>query len=317
MKELVKGKSIAKIFKGLVKSFDEKTHTATIFISTGDIDRDMEVIEPKAFQARLGNYLAHPILLSSHRQETLTRNIGKALEIKITAEGVEGTYEWFVGKGNPEADWGWFLVTKGIAAFSVGFMPHAWLDKWSTPMISPDDSARGIQRRFTDIELLENSQVLVPANPNALQRHIENEIIDDVEKEMCELVVKTVKEDEMRAFDRPTSGGKTKDQEEAPAAKPEDQIKDLQNRIGVLENANKESTEKLTQLAAQVEGLADAIKTLSPKHYSALLMEGGDIDPKRTSTGEGEEVSKGGVVAVDNKSIAEAVKSGIKEGLKK
>ena len=109
---------VLKVFRGVVKSFDEKTHRATIFISTGDIDRDQEVIEPKAFQKRLGNYMAHPVLLSSHKADQLTRQIGEAHALKITDDGVEGDYEWYVGKGNPEADWGWFLVTRGIAAFS-------------------------------------------------------------------------------------------------------------------------------------------------------------------------------------------------------
>lgn len=185
-----------KLFKGTVKTFDEKTHRATIMISTREIDRDQEVIEPGAFKAKLAAYTAHPILLSSHRTETLLRQIGKAHEIRLTQEGVEGDYEWFVGKNNPEADWGWFLVTKGIAAFSIGFMPYKWLDNCSTPKISAEDSAAGILRRYTEIELLENSQVLVPSNRGALQLRIAE--AKGEEKELYELAIKSIKDEEWK-----------------------------------------------------------------------------------------------------------------------
>jgi len=259
-----------KLFRAEVKSFDEKTHRATIFISTGDIDRDQEVIEPKAFQKRLGNYLAHPVLLSSHRADQLTRQIGQAHDLKITDQGVEGDYEWYVGKGNPEADWGWFLVTKGIAAFSVGFMAFSWLDKYTQPQISAEDLARGIRRRFTEIELLENSQVLVPANPQALQRRISEAQGD--EKELCELVVKSVKEDEFKPFEG---------------------IKEL-HISGVTEEEKK------------------------PKHYSEALLGAGAEELKQTPTKEKpkSDAKVQEKPKLNTNEVIDAVKSGVKEGIK-
>jgi hypothetical protein len=298
MKELIKDKSISKMFKGIVKSFDEKTHRATIFISTGDVDRDNEVIEPKAFQKHLGNYLAHPVLLSSHRADQLTRQIGEAIDIKITQEGVEGDYLWYVGKGNPEADWGWFLVTRGIAAFSVGFMAKTWLDKWTEPMISSEDMQRGVQRRFTEIELLENSQVLVPANQNALQRRISE--TEGAEKELLELVVKKVTDEDMKPFDVAT--------------------KDELVVTVTLDKALAEFVDMLKADPSLVEEIKKLIehKKNHPKHYSEVLLGAGDADPIQTPTKGTTQGDAGSVKQnqLNTNEIIGAVKNGVKEGLK-
>lgn len=292
-------KKIQKIFRGKVKSFDEKTHTATIMISTGDIDRDREVIEPKAFQKHLGNYMAHPVLLSSHRADQLTRQIGEAKAIRITDEGVEGDYEWYAKQGNPEADWGWFLVTRGIAAFSVGFMPVAWLDKWSQPMISQEDSARGIARRYTEIELLENSQVLIPANPNAVQRRMDE--AEGEEKELLELATKELKAEEIEPFKKAEEQAEQKRYEES-------REKFL---AWFKDPVVKEQIEKL------FDGrLTEALKDLkSPKHYSELLLGAGGHELNHTPTGEKTNDDENQKKQNDD-AILGAIRAGIKEGIK-
>lgn len=293
-----------KIFRGTVKSFDEKTHTATIFISTGDIDRDLEVIEPKAFQKHLWNYMAHPVLLNSHRADTLTRQIGEAKDIKITEEGVEGSYEWYVGKGNQEADWGWFLVTRGIAAFSIGFIPKVWLDKWTQPMISAEDSARGIFRRYTEIELLENSQVLVPANPNALQRRLDE--AQGAEKEVLELAVKGLKEDEIKPFSEAETSREKARHDQAVA-----DFKAMISDPAVREDLVKIFNDCLNKAIEDGKQL--------PKHYSEILLGAGADEPKRTPTKEQtddvEEDSKNEPIINDD--LLGAIKSGVKEGIEK
>lgn len=327
MREISKGQKIAKIFRGIVKSFDEKTHIATVVISTKAIDRDGEVIEPAAFQKRLGNYMAHPILLSSHRAENLMRQIGEAKEIKITDEGVEGIYEWYVGKGNAEADWGWFLVMRGIAAFSVGFIPFEWVD--TQP--GTDDRNKGIWRRYVDIELLENSQVLVPANPQALQRRISE--VQGEEKELCELVAKEVKAEEMAPFDEvDESKMKKEDKEKQKITEEKSQMirEIIEEAIFVNEKflarfkemVSGETKKKMDELLQQycditAEKIVEMLieKKSLPPHYSEILLGDGDQGLKHSPTKENE--NKQGVsVAIDTKSIADAVKSGFKEGLK-
>lgn len=293
-----------KIFRATVKGFDEKTHTAKIFISTGDIDRDMEVIEPKAFQKNLGNYMSHPILLSSHRTEMLTRQIGEAKGITITEQGVEGEYEWYVGKGNPEADWGWFLVTRGIAAFSVGFIPKVWLDKWSNPMISADDSAKGIVRRYTEIELMENSQVLIPANTNALQRRLGE--AEGTEKEVLELAVKSLKEDETKPFSE-AEAAQEKARKDKAIAEFKAMLADPLIKEDVVKIFN-ECLEKAIEEEKQI-----------PKHYSEILLDAGAPEPKRSPTKEKkddvQELPKKPAVTTD--AIIGAIRAGVKEGIQK
>lgn len=291
-----------KLFRGTVKSFDEKTHTATILISTGDIDRDLEVIEPKAFQKNLGNYLAHPVLLSSHRTETLTRQIGEAHALRILENGVEGDYEWYVGKGNPEADWGWFLVTRGIAAFSVGFMPKVWLDKWTTPIISQEDSVRGIIRRYTEIELLENSQVLVPANPNALQRRLGE--AQGEEKEILELAVKGLKDQDVKPFSEAEAA-----QEKARHDKAIADFRAMIADAGVREDIIKIFNDCL-------KTAIEAGKTL-PKHYSEILLGAGGTDPKQSPTEEPtNDAEEQKQKTINSDAMLGAVRAGVKEGIK-
>lgn len=296
-------KKIQKIFRGVVKSFDEKTKTATIFISTGDIDRDNEVIEPKAFQKHLGNYMAHPILLSSHRADTLTRQIGEAKAIRITDEGVEGDYEWYAGKGNPEADWAWFLVTRGIAAFSVGFMAKAWLDKWSNPMISQEDSARGIARRYTEIELFENSQVLIPANPNAVQRRLAE--AEGEEKELLALATKSLKADEVEPFKKAEEEAEKKAYEES-----RDKFLAWFKDPLVKEQIEKIFSDRIEKAVEEGE---------IPKHYSEILLGGGGIYPNHASTkaNQNDEDDEEEQSQIKNKNaIIGAVKAGVQEGIK-
>lgn len=302
-----------KIFRGTVKSFDEKTHTATIFISTGDIDRDQEVIEPKAFQKNLGNYMAHPVLLSSHRADTLTRQIGEARAVRILETGVEGDYEWYAGKGNPEADWGWFLVTRGIAAFSIGFIPKVWLDKWTNPIISQDDSVRGIFRRYTEIELLENSQVLVPANPNALQRRLDE--AQGAEKEVLELAVKELKDQDIRPFSEAEAA-----QEKVNLDQKIKEMSDLIGRDEVLKILRPHIRDISVECSKELLE-AFAKKNIFPKHYSEVLLDAGAAEPIRTSTenksDNDAEDDEGKTKTTTDDDILGAVKDGVKEGLAK
>ncbi len=291
-----------KIFTGVVKSFDEKTKTATILISTMDIDRDNEVIEPKAFQKHIGNYLAHPVLLSSHRTETLTRQIGEAKSLRITEQGVEGEYEWYAGKGNPEADWGWFLVTRGIAAFSVGFMAKAWLDKWTNPMISAEDSAKGIVRRYTEIELFENSQVLIPANPNAMQRRLGE--AHGAEKELLELATKELKAEEIKPFSEAEAA-----QEKAAHDKKISEFKAMIQDPEIKAEIEKIFTDRVHKAVEEGQ---------FPKHYSELLLGDGGHDPDHASTKAGadddDEEEQSPIQKSD--AIIGAIREGVKEGIK-
>jgi HK97 family phage prohead protease len=179
-----------KIIRAEVKEIDNDKHTLTAVVSTKKVDRDGDIIEPEAFKKRLKNYNEHPVLLSSHVYWDLRKQIGKALKVSIEDNEVVTKFEYFVGQGNEEADWAWVLAQKGVAAYSIGFMGHAfdWIKEKDA-----EGNERITGRKFTDIELLEISQVLVPSNRGALQssRSFAKEQI-----ELCELVSKSFKDED-------------------------------------------------------------------------------------------------------------------------
>lgn len=189
---------LSKIFKGTFKSINEETKTATVVVSTNSVDRDNEIIDPKAFKKRLGSYLAHPILLSSHNPWDLENQLGEAKSVNITDTGVEVEFEWYAGKTgpdgrslNPKADWAWFLAQKKIAAFSVGMRVFEWQDGQRN---SDGTFVNGVRRTFTDVELLEISQVLIPANRDAMQTRRGK--ADGEEAELLEMAAKSIKDEE-------------------------------------------------------------------------------------------------------------------------
>ena len=183
-----------KVFKGIIKSIDEANHTATVTVSTSAVDRDQEVVLPSAFKNRLPTYLAHPIMLASHNPYELENQIGEAKDVQITDTGLDVTFEWYAGKGNPQADWGWFLATRKIAAFSVGMMVHGYEQG---KYLGEAGWENGIRGTFTDVELLEISQVLIPSNRDAMQARLGK--AKDEEAEMLELAVKSIKDEEWQA----------------------------------------------------------------------------------------------------------------------
>ena len=117
---------ISKQFRAVVKEINKDTFTAVVVVSTNSVDRDGDIVEPKSIINRLQSYKNQPVLLSSHRTDNLMRQIGKAVRgPEVIGNSIEVEFQWFVGDGNPEADWGFKLAQKGIAAFSIGFIPYA------------------------------------------------------------------------------------------------------------------------------------------------------------------------------------------------
>jgi len=124
--------------------------------STGAIDRDGEVIDPKGWV--LKNFKKNPVILPAHdyRQPA----IGKAKSVKLVDGKLVFRVEFPPEGVNPLADVYRKLYKLGfMRASSVGFIPLEWKD---------GDPQKGIRRIYTKQELLELSLVSVPANPEAL-----------------------------------------------------------------------------------------------------------------------------------------------------
>jgi len=157
---------------------DEGTLDLMIPVSTASVDRDGEVVEPLAFKKTLPKFMKRPVLVSSHDYSNLTSQIGEWTKLKITENGVEGKPKYYINEGNEQADWGFKLASKGMAAFSIGFIPKEWVD---------GDGVKEPRRTYKEVELLEISQVIVPSNRDAIQSirsksvdPITNKLMDDI-----------------------------------------------------------------------------------------------------------------------------------------
>ena len=174
--------------RGEVLAVDKAAGTveALIPMSTGSMDRMNEVILPSAFKKTLKQFMKHPVLVSSHDYWDLTKQIGQFDHLEVTDDGLMGRPRWYVGMGNQEADWGFKLAEMRMAAFSVGFIPI----KWSK--IDPEKDDFWGNRQYEEVELLEISQVVVPANRDAIQSLKAKSIHERVRAELAEEMEKRV-----------------------------------------------------------------------------------------------------------------------------
>ncbi|MDP2364846.1 MAG: HK97 family phage prohead protease [Ignavibacteria bacterium] len=177
--------TIYKTYRAEVKSVNETDGTVDMFIpvSTNSVDRDGEIVEPSAFKRTLPAFMKRPVLVASHDYHDLTNQIGEWKRLKITPDGMDGQPQYYVNDGNEQADWAFKLAKRGVAAFSIGFIPKKWVD---------GDGKKAPLRTYSDVELLEISQVIVPSNRDAIQslrgksagNAVVLELLDEAEKEL-------------------------------------------------------------------------------------------------------------------------------------
>ena len=161
------------------KVLDADAGTVTAVVSTETKDRDGDIIRARGWN--LERFLAHPVLLSSHSRNSLTSQIGEWTSMELQGQKLVGTAKYYIGEGNPEADWGFKLASKSMAAFSVGFIPD--MDK------AKELEGGGFwpNYEFNGQELIEASHVTVPSNPEALQKYAKSFDTDD-DDVMAEIV---------------------------------------------------------------------------------------------------------------------------------
>jgi len=170
--DLTDSTKLIKYYRAKVLSVDEENHSVKAVVSTEDIDRDKEINTIDSWSKRLDNYKNHAVLLSSHSYNSLQNQIGEAKDININKaqKRLEMDFKYYVNEGNKEADWAYNLASKGMAMYSVGYIPHKILEGDAIPESYRDKEPRRI---FTDNELLEVSQVVVGSNRGAIQMGID------------------------------------------------------------------------------------------------------------------------------------------------
>lgn len=173
-------KTIIKTFRAEVKSVDKETGTIEMLIpvSTPSEDRSQEVCAWDCWTKRLPIFMKRPVLVSSHDYQDLRKQIGEWVSITPTQSGLLGKPKYYINEGNAEADWAFNIASKGMAAFSVGFIPYDYVQGKSKD--EPNV-------KYTDCELLEVSQVVVPCNREAIQGQrgksidpVINQLIEDI-----------------------------------------------------------------------------------------------------------------------------------------
>ena len=155
-----------KLIRGNTKILDEDEGTVNATVSTEAKDRDGDIIRVAGWD--LTNFLKHPVLLTDHDYRSLSSLIGEWSDMKAVRgnpKRMDGTAKFFINDGNAKADWGFTLARRGIAAFSVGFIPD--MDK--AKILEGGNEFWG-PFEFNGQEMLETSQVTIPAHPDALQR---------------------------------------------------------------------------------------------------------------------------------------------------
>ena len=142
-------------------------------------------------------------------EKPMSRTIGEGLKVVESRKAVEGIAHYHINEGNELADRGFKLAEKGLAAFSVGFIPD--MEK-ASPIGEEKDLFGPME--FNGQELLEVSQVAIGSNPAALQlmkglnQHsviagILEELLDETEespKAFDEKWLRAVLQDELRPY---------------------------------------------------------------------------------------------------------------------
>jgi HK97 family phage prohead protease len=137
------------------------------YASTPTLDRYNDVVEPEAFRKSIvTNYRKNPIILFQHNPD---RPVGKATYMSIDSKGLYIEAVVMDKEIEPK-------IKAGILqAFSIGFIPKEidFFDDEGHKVDPDEDPFRimfdpTIKRVIKDVDLVENSIVSVPANPDAL-----------------------------------------------------------------------------------------------------------------------------------------------------
>ena len=156
------------------KSVDAKARTLDATISTNQVDRDGEIVEPSAFQDRIDTYMSNPVFLWMHQQD---KPIGNVRDLDIKEDRIDAVFQ-FREEGKSElVDDVFGLYEDGtLKTFSIGFRVFRM-------EFEADEAGQNLPPRITDAELYEVSAVSIPANPGAVAKYLELGIVDTVARD--------------------------------------------------------------------------------------------------------------------------------------
>lgn len=169
---------VRKILTGVVKSIDENAKRVTAVVSTASVDRDLEIILPSAFAKTLPIYLEKaPTFLWGHRWSGDPEDImGQAVGGAVLADALELEFEYDTDINSKALLVFSQVKRRSVRCYSVGFYPIKYVTSLSSEVekaaLPPDvrkllDSGR-CRRVYTEVELVETSQVPIGSNRDAL-----------------------------------------------------------------------------------------------------------------------------------------------------
>ena len=170
---------------GVTKGVDLEKRTVEGIASTIHVDRDREIILPRAFKAKLAQFKGgHRPMLAQHTHRTGDggpSQIGWVEEITIEREQIPCVFRF--AKTTLGEEW-WKLASDpdghGIA-FSIGFIPLKWVRGSVAEIAKKYPELRDVLAEadfndddrilvYTEIELMEISGVGVPSNRESIQQ---------------------------------------------------------------------------------------------------------------------------------------------------
>lgn len=222
------------------KNIDEQAYTVDVPVSSENPDTDGDVIAAEGWQIEA--YLKHPVLVADHDYYDLRKQIGEAVKVWVDDGMLWAQFKYYADQGNPEADWAWFLVRQGKAAYSVGFRGLSY------------EPIKDGGFRFNKQELIEISQVVIPANRDAVQAG----------KQSDNFIIKTIAEAmpvQQEDIDVDTDTQKAEDTPEAEVTKDEMQEL-LMDQLDVLENKIEIIAQQQQVLMAAFAALEDRVSAV-------------------------------------------------------
>lgn len=149
-----------KEFEAVTRGVDIEAGIVDHFGSTGNLDRDSEVVAPGSFERDLEAFRKNPVALWAHDHSEPP--IGRVLEVSDLPEGLAMRTK-FAREVSDFATMIFNLYAEGyLSAWSIGFIPKEF---------SADPIAEGQKGvTYTRVELYEVSAVPVPSNRESLGR---------------------------------------------------------------------------------------------------------------------------------------------------
>jgi uncharacterized protein len=236
-----------------IKAVDEEKRQFTGLASTWEKDLGGDVIVQGAFAKTLKEWKSNGKvlpLLDSHKYGSISAVLGKMIDAKETATGLEATFQLRAG---PQGEEAWDLVREGyIDGLSIGYEARDWDDP------SKEEVESGVRRKLTEIGLVEVSLVQMPMNQGARIAAVKSALDAMHPEEMSDEDRRTLRElaGRIGALLRP-QGSKSEPEpvEDEPAPEPEPEAK--------------QDPDPTPEPSADSDGEADA----APEHVREALLE--------------------------------------------